>query len=90
MEVLAYRKYPKPKGTTYYQSNLNSEQKIIQLFDYCQILEAIITKKGWIFLIETFGIKKLFELNNTSGWQDCDSISEFKLYIEGEIKKSES
>lgn len=87
MEYLAYRKYPEPKGTTYYTSDLNIEEKVIQLFDYCQIAEAIITKEGWSFLVNTYGIKKLFELNNISGWMDCDTISEYKLYIEEQIQK---
>ncbi|WP_299678801.1 hypothetical protein [uncultured Dokdonia sp.] len=86
MKFLAYRIYPEPKGTTYYSSDLDTEQKVIELFDYCQILEAIITKERWLFLMDTFGLKKLFELNNISGWQDCDTISEYKLYIEGEIQ----
>lgn len=76
--LLAYRIYPKPKGTHYFKSDLDTEEKVIMLFDYCQILQAIITKEGWDFLIHTYGIEKVFELNNTSGWIDCETIQEFK------------
>ena len=87
-ELLAYRKYPEPKGTDYYKIDLDTEQKIIELFDYCQILEAIITKNGWTFLINKYGIKKMFELNNLSGWMDCESLEEFEQDINEEIKSA--
>ena len=86
--LLAYRKYPEPNGTEYYENDLDTEQKVIALFDYCQILEAIITKKGWLFLIHHYGIKKVFELNNLSGWMDCESIEEFEQDIYNEINNA--
>lgn len=86
-ELLAYRRYPEPKGTSYFKSDLETEEKVIEIFDFCQILEAIITKEGWLFLLEKYGTKKLFELNNLSGWKDCESLKEFEEDIDYEIKR---
>lgn len=75
--VLAYRRFPEPKGVEYFAEDLDSEQNVIELFDYCQILEAIIYENGWYYLNEKYGVKKLFELNQKSGWLDCETIEEF-------------
>ena len=85
-EFLAYRKYPEPNGTNYCEKDLDTEQKVIELFDYCQILEAMITKKGWEFLLSQYGVKKVFELNNLSGWMDSESLKEFERDINEQIK----
>jgi hypothetical protein len=87
-ELLAYRKYPEPKGTDYFKNDLDTEQKVIELFDYCQILEAIVTKEGWEFLLDKYGLKKVFELNNLSGWIDCESLKEFEEDINEKIKSA--
>jgi hypothetical protein len=78
----AYRIYPEPTGTSYFQDDLMTREQVEQLFDYCQILEAIIYEAGWEFLINHYGFRELFEINNNSGWFDCTDISEFKAYIE--------
>jgi hypothetical protein len=75
--ILAYRKYPLPQGTIYFRDDLKSVEQIEQLFDYCQIWEAIIYKEGWDYLVDDFGYSKLFEINNNSGWKDCDTLEEF-------------
>lgn len=75
--ILAYRRFPEPKGTEYFAKDLSSEQDVVELFDYCQILEAIIFQEGWNYLKSRFGINKLFELNQLSGWLDCETIEEF-------------
>jgi len=41
-EVLAYYRYPKPKGTSYFENELKQPDKVIEVFDYCQILRAYI------------------------------------------------
>jgi hypothetical protein len=61
---------------------LNTEKNIEELFDYCQILEAIIYPAGWDFLIKRFGIEKLFAINSKSGWLDCSSAEEYLKDIE--------
>ena len=50
--VLAFRRFPEPNGVEYFAEDLNSEQNVIELFDYCQILEAIIYENGWHYLTE--------------------------------------
>lgn len=82
--LLAFRVYPEPKGTNYFDHDLQTEDQVIMLFDYCQILEAIIKPEGWQFLIEKYGFKKLYELNNRSGWMDCDPLAEFRQEVEGQ------
>ncbi|MEZ4329245.1 MAG: hypothetical protein R3B40_28715 [Polyangiales bacterium] len=39
-----------------------------QVFDYCQILEAVITAEGWRVLFEAHGADGLVAINRRSGW----------------------
>jgi hypothetical protein len=57
-------------------------KQVEQLFDFCQILEAIIYDVGWEFLIQQHGYTELYEINNKSGWFDCSDLEEYKVYIE--------
>lgn len=82
MEVLGFYIYPIPAGTEYTDVDLINSEKVIELFDYCQILEAVIYKEGWDFLIKKYGYNGLFDLDKKSGWFDCDSIEEFIQEIE--------
>jgi hypothetical protein len=82
---LAYRIYPLPSGTDYCEDDLCDEKEVEKLFDYAQILEVVIFKEGWEFLIAHYGYEKLFDINQKSGWFDCEDVSEFELYIE-EVK----
>jgi len=53
--------YPPPKGTEYTAADLEQPDKVIELFGYCGILEGLITKEGWDFLIQLwnmFSMKK--------------------------------
>ena len=86
---LAYRIYPEPDGTTYYKSDLMEEKNVEILFDYCQILEAIIYKVGWEFLIDFHGYEKLFDINKRSGWFDAEEVDEFIQYVEMDMAYSE-
>ena len=47
--------YPPPKGTEYTAADLEQPDKVIELFGYCGILEGLITKEGWDFLIQLYG-----------------------------------
>ncbi|MBE6850771.1 MAG: hypothetical protein E7504_03385 [Ruminococcus sp.] len=60
-----------------------------ELFDYCQILEAYITKKGWAFLIEYYGYEKLYEIDKKSGWLDNETLEEYISSVQYEIDISE-
>ena len=44
--------YPLPKGTVYSEDDIQTIEDVIKLFDYCQILEALISKEGWEYLID--------------------------------------
>jgi len=41
-----------------------------ELFDYCQVLLANITKEEWRFPIKTYGFSGLLAINCKSGWFD--------------------
>lgn len=43
------------KVIEYTRADLKDPDKVGELFDYCQILEAYITKSGWDFLINHYG-----------------------------------
>lgn len=75
--MLAFHIYPLPNGTEYDRNELSNETNVIQLFDACQILEAIITTDGWEFLIDQYGIEKLYELDCVSGWHDEETLAEY-------------
>lgn len=83
--ILAFNIYPKPHGINYYNNDLMTEKDVENLFDLCQILQAIIYQSGWEYLIYQFGFNKLFEINNRSGWFDSRSVQEYQqdvyLYI---------
>lgn len=81
-QCCAYRIYPEPTGTHYFQQDLMTEEQVERIFDYAQILELIIFEAGWVFLINRYGYPLLHEINNRSGWFDSESLDEFKLYVE--------
>lgn len=81
MNELAFYIYPKPKGTNYYEKDLLHERMVKQLFDYYQILLAIIYKDGWEFLVSHYGYEKLYEINAESDCFDCESLSDFIAII---------
>jgi len=84
-EVLAFYKYPEPNGREYFKDDFTNPNTVVEVFDYCQILLAYITKAGWKFLVDHYGYEKMFELNITSGWIDCNSLSEYKAAV-GSLK----
>ncbi len=88
-DVLAWYMYPEPKGKSYFAEDLNNPDTVMEVFDYRQLLLAIITKSGWSYLISHYGYEKLFEINNKSGWLDCESIAEFISEIDYEVSIAE-
>ncbi len=84
--MLAYFLYPYVQNRDvreYTKVDLLQPEKVEELFDYCQILEAYITKTGWQFLIESYGYDKLYEIDKRSGWlSDRSSESSIEEYIE--------
>ena len=59
-----------------------------ELFDYCQILEAYITKDGWEFLTKYHGYEQLYEIDKRSGWFDEETIDAFKEAVKQVIDES--
>ena len=84
--MLAYYLYPFVQNRDvreYTKEDLLKPEKVEELFDYCQILEAYITKTGWQFLIESYGYDKLYEIDKRSGWlSDRSTESNLEEYIE--------
>lgn len=91
--MLAFYHYPFVLNQAieeYTKEDLMNPDKVEELFDYCQILEAYITESGWEFLIEHYGYKKLYEINNKSGWLDAENLDDYISWIEYEIECSKS
>ena len=93
--MLAFYLYPfEPRNKSiapveYTKEELMSPSKVEELFDYCQILEAYITRAGWEFLIQVHGYEGLYEINQRSGWfPEEESLEEFKLIIQGEMEQT--
>lgn len=76
-EILAWRKYPEPNGTAYFAVDLIDRAKVIELFDYCQILEATISDGGWAFLFEHYGLSGILEIDNESKWLEDEDPGEW-------------
>jgi len=84
MEI-AYRIYPLPNGTIYTEEDVKTIDDVVDIFDYSQIMEAMISKKGWQYLIDKFGIDGLYQAEKISGWLDSQSVEDFMLDVEYEI-----
>lgn len=78
---VAFRIYPLPDGKVYTEEDIKNLEDVVELFDYCQIYEAMISKEGWDYLIDTFGMEMLYEADKKSGWFSADSLEEFKSCI---------
>ena len=83
MEI-AYKIYPLPDGRIYTENDVQTIDDVIKLFDDCQIMDAMISKQGWAYLIEKFGVQRLYQADKESGWFDCDSMEEFSSMIDYE------
>ena len=65
--MLAFYLYPfEPHNKSiapieYTKKDLMNPSKVEELFDYCQILEAYITRPGWEFLIQVHGYEGLYK-----------------------------
>ncbi|WP_334073102.1 hypothetical protein [Paenibacillus sp. A14] len=87
---LAFRIYPLPHGTSYRYTDLLQPETVEILFDYCQIMEAVIYKEGWEMLLNYHGLETLYMLNRKSEWFDCNSKEELLRYIEAYIEDTAS
>lgn len=90
--MLAYYHYPFDSNQDfkeYTREDLMIPERVEELFDYCQILEAYITKSGWGFLIDYYGYEKLYEIDKKSGWFDEDTLESFIERVQYYIENSE-
>lgn len=62
----------------YTKEDLSDISEVEKLFDYCQILEAYITKSGWDYLIQRYGYEGLYNIDQKSGWFNAQSLEELK------------
>lgn len=88
--MLAFYLYPfinNQKIQEYTKEDLMNVAKVEELFDYCQILEAYITKSGWDFLIQQYGWEGLYQINQKSDWIYAETITEFQSYVKEEMKR---
>ena len=95
MKMLAFYFYPfDPHNEDivpieYTKEDLMNPSKVEELFNYCQILEAYITRPGWDFLIQTHGYEELYKINQRSGWfPEEESLEEFISTLQGEIEQT--
>lgn len=91
---LAYYFYPwgdEHNYREYTKEELMNPDTVEEIFDYCQILEAYVTKEGWKFLIDYYGYEKLYEIDRKSGWlseRSDDSLEEYIEWVKYEIQTS--
>lgn len=45
----------------------------------------MISRAGWIELIAYPGFQGLYEINEKSGWFDCDNLEEFIFEVESHV-----
>ena len=86
--MLAFYHYPFVENHNlqeYTEEELKDPKNVESLFDYCQILEAYITKQGWTFLIDYYGYEKLYEIDEKSGWHFAESLEDYKEWVQYEI-----
>ena len=76
-EILAWRRIPKTKGENYTEKELCETQKVIELFDYCQILQAVIFDVGWKYLFEKYELKGIIGIDSKSQWLNDEDIGEW-------------
>lgn len=77
--------YPMPKGTEYTELDLKNPSKVVELFEYCGILEGLITKEGWKFLINLYGYEKLYEMNRQTDWHEFENVEDYVNWVLNEI-----
>lgn len=86
--MLACYIYPEPEGTEYTEIDLQNTDKVVELFGYCGILEGLITKEGWRYLIRVHGYKKMYEMDKEALWNDSENIEEYIDWVRYEMEIS--
>ena len=75
IDYLAWYMYPQPGGTSYTEQQLKDPVVVEQLFDYCHIGHAVVSRRGWEIMVCAHGVDGLLEINRRSGWfQDSGAL----------------
>ena len=82
--MLGWYQFPEPEGRGYWEEDLRDPALVKELFDYCQILYAVISKEGWDFLLSTHGLEELYRVDRGSGWHDSPNLDTFRADVEME------
>jgi len=61
--------------TEYSAHELHDPACVEELFDYCQILQGVITAAGWRYLLDIHGLDALLAIDRRSGWLDADQAT---------------
>lgn len=72
----------------YTKDELMDPSVLEKIFDYCQILEAYISKSGWEFLIQHYGYEKLYEIDKKSDWFDAESLEQYIVDVKANMEDS--
>ncbi len=81
---MAWYQYPEPQGKEYSEQEVENRSIVQEIFDYCQINLAVISKHGWKKIIHFHGIDVILEINQKSGWfdynNDLEALEGIKYY----------
>ena len=82
--TLGWYQFPEPEGTRYTARELRDPERVEELFDYCQIWYAVISREGWDFLLKTYGLEGLYPIDRRSGWHDSPDLAAYAADVEYE------
>jgi hypothetical protein len=84
--ILAWYQYPFPEGTVYFARHLQDAETIVQIFAHASADAAKITREGWQFLWNTFGLNGLVSIARAG---ECfEEMSEDEQIAEELIRRS--
>ena len=72
VNFLAAHGDPRAPLAVYSADELRDPKQVEELFDYCQILQGVISAAGWRHLLEVHGLDALLAIDRRSGWLDAD------------------
>ena len=75
--VLGWYLFPEPEGTCYGEEELKDPEVVKELFGYCGLWYALISQEGWDFLLEVYGLERLYQIDHDSLWHDSLDLTQF-------------
>ncbi len=82
--ALGWYQFPEPGGRNYTEEELRDPALVEELFDYCQIWRAVISREGWDFLLSAHGLEELYRIDCRSGWHCSPDMEAFAAEVEYE------